>query len=76
MTAPETELSVGSVHIANFASQTFVVTYEKVAFMGQIIHKLAENSPRACCFFLQQRIKFVDMTSFVSFGPNVCLHQR
>ena len=48
---PESELSVGSVHLANFASQTFVVTYEYVALVSQLIHKRAEDSPRACCFF-------------------------
>ena len=42
-----------------------------MALVGQLINQRAESGPRACCFFHQQRVEFVDVSSFASLGPDV-----
>ena len=34
-----------------------------MALVGQLVNQRAESGPRACCFFHQQRVEFVDVSS-------------
>ena len=44
-----------------------------MALVGQLVNQRAESGPRACCFFHQQRVEFVDVSSLAR--PDVHLHQ-
>ena len=69
--APEIEVSVGTVHVAGFACQTLVVTNEQMALLSQVVHQLPNGRPCACCLHCQQGFKFIDVASCTTFGRDV-----
>ena len=56
---PEAELSVGTVHVASFASQTLVVTSEQVALLSQFVNQLLDGRPCPCFFHCHEGFKFI-----------------
>ena len=73
---PETELSVGAVHVATSAFQTSVVKNEQVALLSQFVHHLPNGRPCARFFSYHPRFEFVDVACCTTFCPHVCLYQR
>ena len=73
---PETELSVGAVHVASFAFQTLVVTNEQVILLSQFVHQLPNGNPCTRFFSYHQGFEFVDVACCTTFRPDVCMCQR
>ena len=71
---PESELSVGAVHVASFAFQTLVVTNKQVPLLSQFAHQLPNGRPCARFFSYHQGFEFVDVACCTTFCPDVCLY--